>query len=72
MMERWTHAEPTHQLEPLSVDIPEACRLTGLGRSKLYQLLGNGEIASVKVGKRRLITVASLRCWFDRLQHRVA
>lgn len=61
-----------NRLEPLSVDIPEACRLTGLGRSKLYQLLGNGEIASVKVGKRRLITVASLRCWFDRLQHRVA
>jgi excisionase family DNA binding protein len=56
-----------NQLEPLSVDIPEACRLTGLGRSKLYELLSNGEIASVKVGKRRLIKVASLRSWLDGL-----
>lgn len=59
-------------IEPLSVDIPDACRLTGLGRSKLYELLGNGEIASVKVGKRRLITVAALRAWLDRLQHPAA
>ena len=56
-----------NHLEPLSVDIPEACRLTGLGRSKLYELLGNREIASVKVGKRRLITVVSLRTWLHRL-----
>lgn len=59
-----------NQLEPLSVDIPEACRLTGLGRSKLYELLGNGEIASVKVGKRRLIAVASLRAWLEGLAKR--
>ena len=55
------------QIEPLSVDIPGACQLTGLGRSKLYDLLGRGEIASVKVGKRRLILVAELRAWLQRL-----
>ena len=57
----------SHRLEALSVDIPEACRLTGLGRSKLYDLLGNGEIASIMVGKRRVIVVAELRAWLDRL-----
>ena len=55
------------RLEPLSVDIPGACRLTELGRSKLYDLLGNGDIASVKVGKRRLIPVAGLRAWLQQL-----
>ena len=59
--------QAAHRLETLSVDIPEACRLTGLGRSKIYDLLGNGEIVSVKVGKRRLILTADLRAWLQRL-----
>jgi excisionase family DNA binding protein len=57
----------TH-VEPLSVDIPGACRLTGLGRSKIYELLGNGEIRSLKVGRRRIITLAAIRNFLDRLQ----
>jgi excisionase family DNA binding protein len=57
----------TH-VEPLSVDIPGACRLTGLGRSKLYELLGNGEIQSLKVGRRRIVTMAALRDFLNRLQ----
>jgi excisionase family DNA binding protein len=54
--------------EPLTVDIPEACRLTGLGRSKLYDLIGSGEIRSVTVGRRRLIPMAALRDWLERLE----
>jgi excisionase family DNA binding protein len=61
------------KLEPLAVDIREACRLTGLGRSKLYELLTADEIPSVKIGKRRVIPVASLRKFIEQLtdeQHR--
>lgn len=58
------------RLEPLAVDIPKACRLTGLGRSKLYELLSAGEIPSVKVGKRRVVPVASLRQWLAKLANR--
>jgi excisionase family DNA binding protein len=57
----------TH-IEPLSVDIAAACGLTGLGRSKLYELLGNGEIPSVKIGRRRIITVSAIREFLDRLE----
>ena len=59
--------QTNHQPETLAVDIPEACRLTGIGRSKIYDLLGKGEIVSVKIGKRRLILVADLRAWLQRL-----
>jgi len=59
--------DSSSRLEPLAVDIPEACRLTGLGRSKLYELLSAGEIPSVKVGKRRVVPVASLRQWLAKL-----
>lgn len=47
--------------EPISVRIPEACRLTGLSRSRLYELMKNGDIAFVKVGASTLILVDSLR-----------
>jgi len=43
------------------VRIPTAIQLTGIGRSKLYQLIAAGEIETVKIGASTLITVASLR-----------
>ena len=56
------------QVEPLSVDVATACKITGLGRSKLYELLGADEIRSIKCGKRRLIPMAALREWLARLE----
>jgi excisionase family DNA binding protein len=53
-------------IEPISVRIPEAVRLTGLSRSRLYELMGLGEIEFVKVGNSTLILVESLRAFIDR------
>ncbi len=47
--------------EPMTVRIPTAMQLTGIGRSKLYQLIAVGEIETVKVGASTLVSVASLR-----------
>jgi excisionase family DNA binding protein len=52
---------------PLAVRVREACRLTGIGRSKLYELIAAGEIEIVKVGTITLIPVAALETF---LQHR--
>ena len=43
-----------------SCTIPEAEEGTGLRRSKLYGLMKAKEVESFRVGKRRLILVASL------------
>ena len=40
---------------------PVAVQLTGIGRSKLYELIAAGEVDVVKIGASTLITVASLR-----------
>lgn len=48
-------------LEPLTVRVPVAVQLTGIGRSKLYELIAAGEVETVKVGTSTLVTVASLR-----------
>jgi hypothetical protein len=52
-------------LEPMTVRIPTAIQLTGIGRSKLYQLIGAGDIETVKVGASTLIMLASLRHFIE-------
>lgn len=54
-------ADPVVALEPLSVRIPTAMKLTGIGRSKLYELIASGDIEIVKIGTATLVTMASLR-----------
>lgn len=48
-------------IEPISIRISEAVRMTGLSRSKIYLLIGEGEIEAAKVGRATLIFVDSLR-----------
>ena len=48
-------------LEPISVKIPQAVRLTGLSRSRIYELMKSGDIEFAKVGSSTLIMVESLR-----------
>jgi excisionase family DNA binding protein len=40
--------------------INEACEVTGLGRTKLYELIGDRHLATTTVGRRRLVVVRSL------------
>lgn len=49
----------------VSVRIPEAVRLTGISRSRLYELMKSGDIEFVKVGSSTLILVQSLRGFID-------
>jgi excisionase family DNA binding protein len=44
----------------LSCTIAEACEVTGLGRTKLYELIGDGHLVTTTVGRRRLVLVRSL------------
>jgi excisionase family DNA binding protein len=45
----------------ITATIPEFCRVSGLGRSTTYELIDEGQLKSIKVGKRRLIVLASYR-----------
>lgn len=53
-------------IEPLTVRIPVAIQLTGIGRSKLYELIKAGNVETVKVGTATLVTMASLRRLVER------
>lgn len=54
-------AEQAMVAEPISVKIPEAVRLTGLSRSRIYELMRSGDIEFAKVGSSTLILFESLR-----------
>ena len=52
--------------EPLAVSVGRATHMSGLGRTKIYEALGAGELSSLKIGNRRLILVDDLRNWLVR------
>lgn len=45
---------------PLWVTVQQARALTNLGTTKIYELIGDGTIKVTKVGKRTLVSYASL------------
>lgn len=47
--------------ELISVKISDAVRLSGLSRSRIYELMRSGDIDYAKVGSSTLILVESLR-----------
>lgn len=51
---------PGARMEPISVKIPEAVRLTGLSCSRLYELMKSGDVEFAKVGSSTLILFDSL------------
>ena len=51
---------------PLAVSPAEAARMLGLGKTRFYELLAAEEIASIKLGTRRLIRVRDLEGWLAR------
>ncbi|WP_082550046.1 helix-turn-helix domain-containing protein [Mesorhizobium sp. Root157] len=51
----------------LSVTVPEAVQLTGIGRSSLYKLFSEGKIIPRKSGKRTLVLVEDLKRYVENL-----
>ena len=56
--------EPAHAA--LTVRIPKACHMTGIGRSKFYELIAAGEIETITIGAMTLVPVESLYALLNR------
>jgi excisionase family DNA binding protein len=62
-----TSSQPTpHKLGPSSLPKPvwvtpnEAIRISGIGRTLLYELIKKGTLRSIRVGGKRLVSYASI------------
>ncbi|MBR7836977.1 helix-turn-helix domain-containing protein [Actinospica durhamensis] len=58
--------------EPLLYTIPEAATALRISRTKLYELLDSGELASIHIGRSRKIPAEDLRAYIDHLRARNA
>lgn len=49
------------------ISINETARLLGIGRTNVYNRINSSEIDAVRIGGRRLIKLASVQAFIDRL-----
>lgn len=52
--------------EVRTMSVRGICERYSLGRTKLYSLLGSGEIIALKAGRKTLIDVSSVEAWLTR------
>jgi excisionase family DNA binding protein len=45
---------------PVWVTVKEAARISGIQRTRLYELFAQGTIKSIKIGGKRLVSFASI------------
>jgi hypothetical protein len=50
----------------ITASIAEFSRLSGIGRTRVYELIGDGSIDSILIGKRRLVVIDSYRRLIER------
>ena len=55
---------------PILVPVTKAARLLSLGRTRIYELLGQGSLEARKLGKLTMITTASIQKFVDELPRR--
>jgi excisionase family DNA binding protein len=61
-MDKLLSSDPRAQpLPPLAVRIADATRLTGIGKTKLFELIAKGTLETTSIGRRRLILYRSLQ-----------
>ena len=54
------NAEVGEQLPPLLLTVPQAAHMLAISRSAMYQLVWNGEVTPVRIGRSVRFTVAEL------------
>ena len=59
--EKATNTPSTSGQEPYAYRVSDAVRMSGLGRTKLYELIKSGELRSIRVGGRRLVPADGLK-----------
>lgn len=47
--------------EPMLCSIPDAAMMLGISRTSTYELLSEGRLTTVRIGRRRLVKIESVR-----------
>ena len=52
-------------MDPITVTVDGAKRALGLGHTKIYELIGEGRLQTIKIGRRTLVKTDSIRALVD-------
>jgi excisionase family DNA binding protein len=54
-------------MEPVTLSIADAMKAIGIGRTKIYELIGAKKLRAVRLGGRTLVRTDSIRALVDSL-----
>lgn len=54
------------KMEPVLCSVRDAAVALGIGRTKTYELIFNGQLETVTIGSRRLVRVDSIKALIQR------
>lgn len=60
-------AQSSPPMDRLAVSVEEAAQMLGIGRSKVFELLKEGSLPSIRIGRRRLISCTEIRAFLERV-----
>ena len=59
-------------MEKLLLSPEEAAAVLGIGRSRVFELMRERDLLSVRIGRSRRVPVAAIRSYVERLAERAA
>lgn len=54
-------------MEPLTVTVASARNALGIGTTKIYELIADGQLRTIKIGRRTLIRTESIYALVEKL-----
>ena len=54
-------------MEPITLTVADATKTLSIGTTKLYELIGKGQLQTIKIGRRTLIRTDSIRALVESL-----
>jgi excisionase family DNA binding protein len=59
--------DPLPEIHREGLSVFEACRVAGIGRTKIYEAISDGRLKARKLGKRTLVLRGDLQAFLDNL-----
>ncbi len=53
-------------MEPITLSIADTCKVLGIGRTTAWRLVNAGDLLTIRIGSRRLVTAESVKRFVER------
>jgi excisionase family DNA binding protein len=68
LIDALNRARQNNLSEKLTLSVDETCKITGISRWMVYELINSGKLKSLKIGSRRLIRMTAIQKYLEELE----